>query len=63
MEQLLDFENENFKNKVYKLNKALYGLKQASKSWYENLGIFSHHGHTKILTTYIDVDWGGCLKD
>jgi hypothetical protein len=28
-----------------------------------DLGIFYHHGHTKILTTYIDVDWGGCLED
>lgn len=37
MEQLLDFENEKLKNKVYKLNKALYGLKQASKSWYEKI--------------------------
>jgi hypothetical protein len=37
MEQLLNFENEKFKNKVYKLNKALHGLKQASKSWYEEI--------------------------
>ena len=37
--QPLEFESENFRQYVFKLNKALYGLKQAPKAWYEKLSL------------------------
>jgi hypothetical protein len=35
VEQPPGFENEEYRNHVYKLYKALYGLKQAPRAWYQ----------------------------
>jgi hypothetical protein len=40
VEQLVDFESEEYPNHVYKLHNALYELKQAQRTWYECLRDF-----------------------
>ena len=40
IEQLLDFEDHEQPNHMFKLNKVLYGLKQAPRAWYERLNKF-----------------------
>jgi hypothetical protein len=40
VEQLPDFESEEYYNHIYKLYKTLYGLKQAPIAWYECLSDF-----------------------
>jgi hypothetical protein len=40
VEQLPNFESEEYPNHVYKLHKAFYGLKQTPRAWYECLRDF-----------------------
>ncbi|GKA15081.1 retrovirus-related pol polyprotein from transposon TNT 1-94, partial [Tanacetum coccineum] len=39
--QPLGFEDQDFPNRVYKVEKVLYGLHQAPKAWYETLSTYS----------------------
>ncbi|GJZ72019.1 putative ribonuclease H-like domain-containing protein [Tanacetum coccineum] len=38
--QPLRFEDQNFPNKVYKVENALYGFHQAPRAWYETLSTY-----------------------
>jgi len=38
--QLLEFEDIEYPDHVYKLKRAVYGLKQAPRAWYERLRMF-----------------------
>ena len=54
IEQPMNYEVKEHKDKVLKLNKALYGLKQALRAWYSRIdGYFLENGFVKCPYEYV----------
>lgn len=72
LKQTLNFESEEYRDHVYRLEKVIYGLKQARKAWYEKLSnyllenrykhiaidntLFTKHSGSQIILSQVYVD-------